>query len=61
MTRQRGRTTHKPEKAIKVSIGIGSGTYAIAGDKIETKRPTTFVTPYDVARKMVGKRSFTRR
>lgn len=48
-----------PENMIKVSIGIGSGAKAIVGARIETKRPMTLQAPYAVARKMVGKRSFT--
>ena len=53
--------THRPEKTINVTIGIGSGAYAIRGDRIETKRPMTLVAPYEVARNIVGKRSFTSR
>ena len=53
--------THRPEKIISVTIGIGSGAYAIRGDKIDTKRPMTLVAPYEVARNIVGKRSFTSR
>ena len=53
--------TQRPEKTINVTIGIGSGAYAIRGDRIETKRPMTLVAPYEVARNIVGKRSFTSR
>lgn len=59
LTKNIGKTMQTPENMIKVSIGIGSGAKAIVGARIETKRPMTLQAPYAVARKMVGKRSFT--
>ena len=52
---------HTAEKMMSVTIGIGSGAYAISGDRIEMKRPRILVAPYEVARNIVGKRSFTSR
>ena len=61
LTRHIGKKMQIAENTIRESIGIGSGVYAIKGDNIEMNLPTTLQAPYEVAKKMVGKRSFTSR